>query len=200
MDLDEYISKLKSSSATPGGGSASAISSMFAASLNSMASLLSIGKKKLAPYEDHFKRISGESDSIIGELKILSGEDEKAFQGIMDALHMEKSDSRRVNAMNMAIKKSVQVSWKTAGISLHNMENAVFLGEYGNMNLVTDDLSAAYMAYTAVHTSVNNIKINLKFQKEEDYREEELLKLRFFMETVECTMDRARKIENSIIP
>ena len=32
------------------------------------------------------------------------------------------------------------------------------------------------------------------------YREEELLKLRFFMETVECTMDRARKIENSIIP
>ena len=106
MDLDEYISKLKSSSATPGGGSASAISSMFAASLNSMASLLSIGKKKLAPYEDHFKRILGESDSIIGELKVLSGEDEKAFQGIMDALHMEKSDSRRVNAINMAIKKS----------------------------------------------------------------------------------------------
>jgi formiminotetrahydrofolate cyclodeaminase len=200
MDLDDYILKLKSSSATPGGGSASAISSMFAASLNSMAALLSSGKKKLEAYEDYFKLISDESGNIIKELKNLSMEDERAFQGIMNALHIDKNDSGRENAINTAIKKSIIISWKIAGISLHNMENSLFLSDHGNRNLITDDISAAYMAYTAIHTSINNIKINLKFQKDIEYKKEEILKLKFFMETAEDTMEKIRSIENSIIP
>ncbi len=200
MDLDEYISKLKSSSATPGGGSASAISSIFAASLNSMASLLSMGKKKLSAYENSFKTISKESDKIIEDLKNLSNEDEIAFQGIMNALHIEKTDKNRGKAINVAIEKSVKISWGIARISLHNLENAIFLCEHGNRNLITDNISAAYMAYTAVHTSANNIKINLKFQKSEDFKIEELLKLKFFMEAVESIMENVKYIENSVIP
>ena len=107
MDLDEYISRLKSSSATPGGGSASAISSIFAASLNSMAALLSTGKPKLSAYENDFKQISEESDNIIEKLKALSNEDEKSFQGIMDALHMDKADKNRRTAIDMAIQNSI---------------------------------------------------------------------------------------------
>ncbi|WP_337859872.1 cyclodeaminase/cyclohydrolase family protein [Ferroplasma sp.] len=200
MDLDNYISKLKSSSATPGGGSASAISSMFAASLNSMAALLSTGKKKLLAHDNYFKTIADESGSIIGELKNLSLEDEKTFQGIMDALHIDRNELDRADAINTAIKNSVRVSWKIAGISLHNMENSLFLCNNGNANLITDDISAAYMAYTAIHTSVNNIKINLKFQKDKNYKEAELLKLKFFMENVESIIESIRLKENSIIP
>ena len=200
MDLDEYISRLKSSSATPGGGSASAISSIFAASLNSMASLLSTGKPKLSAYENDFKRISEESDNIIEKLKALSNEDEKSFQGIMDALHMDKADKNRRNAIDLAIQNSVGVSWGIAKISIHNMENALFLCEHGNRNLITDSITAAYMAYATVHTSLNNIKINLKFQKSVDFKAEELLKLKFFMQTVESVMEKVTKIESSVIP
>jgi formiminotetrahydrofolate cyclodeaminase len=199
MDIDEYISKLKSSSATPGGGSASAISSMFAASLNSMAALLSIGKKKLTNYEKDFARISGESEKIINGLRNLSTDDEKAFMGIMDALHMDKSDDRRTDSLNRAIKKSVEISWRIAEISLQNMENSIFLGIHGNKNLITDDITAAYMGYAAVHTSLNNIRINLKFEKEEEYKEDQYIKLKFFTENAEGTMNRARELEKSII-
>jgi formiminotetrahydrofolate cyclodeaminase len=199
MDLDEYISKLKSSSATPGGGSASAISSMFAASLNSMASLLSVGKKKLAPYENDFINISRQSDQIIEELKKLSNEDEESFQGIMDALHMDKTDKNRVMAMRLAIESSIKVSWSISLVSVYNMENALFLCEHGNRNLITDSISAAYMAYTAIHTSTNNIRINLKFQKLDDFKIEELLKLKLFMENVESIMEKIKTVEISVI-
>lgn len=198
MDLDEYISKLKNESATPGGGSAAAITSMFSASLNSMASLLSIGKKKLEMHRKNFENISGDSEEIIEKLRKLSNDDEDSFQGIMDALHIDKSDPKRRNALDTAIKKSISVSWKIAGISMENLNNALFLCVHGNKNLITDSISAAYMSYTAIHTSVNNIKINLKLQKDEDYRYEEMVKLNLFMETVEDSMNSIREIERGL--
>jgi formiminotetrahydrofolate cyclodeaminase len=198
MDLDEYISKLKSESATPGGGSAAAITSMFSASLNSMASLLSIGRKKLEVYRKQFENISGDSGIIIENLRKLSREDEDSFQGIMNALHIDKEDPGRRNALDMAIKRSISVSWRIAGISMENLNNSLFLCIYGNKNLITDSISAAYLSYTAIHTSVNNIKINLKLQKDMEYRYGEMAKLNLFMEAVENSMNSIREIERGL--
>jgi formiminotetrahydrofolate cyclodeaminase len=198
MDLDEYISKLKSESATPGGGSASAITSMFSASLNSMAALLSMGKKKLEAYNKDFENISSNAGETIEKLKRLSQEDEDSFRGIMDALHMDRKNPERRPALDIAIKKSVYVSWRIAGISMYNLNNSFFLCKYGNKNLITDSISAGYMSYTSIHTSVNNIKINLKLLKDVEYRYGEQVKLKLFMETVEETMTAIKTMENEL--
>ena len=198
MDLDEYISKLKSESATPGGGSASAITSMFSVSLNSMAALLSLGKKKLERYNKDFENISGNAGETIEKLKTLSQEDEDSFQGIMDALHLEKENPERENALDIAIKKSVYVSWRIAGISMNSLNDSLFLCRHGNKNLITDSISAGYMSYTSIHTSINNIRINLKFQKDLEYRYGEQVKLKLFMETVEETMTAIKAKEDEL--
>ena len=188
MDLDEYISKLKSESATPGGGSASAISSMFSASLNSMASLLSIGKKKLEAYNHDFEDISRNAVEIIKKLRKLSSDDESSFLEIMDALHMDRENPERKDMLNKAIKKSVYISWRIAGISMDNLNNSLFLCRYGNRNLITDSISAGYMSYTAIHTSINNIRVNLKILRDVEYMYGELIKIKLFMEAVEETI------------
>ncbi len=198
MDLDAYILKLKSASSTPGGGSASAISSMFSASLNSMASLLSIGKKKLEAYRKDFENIARKSDEIIEKLMSLSQDDETAFQGIMNTLHMDRENPERRNALDNALKSSISVSWRIAGVSMENLNNSLFLCIYGNKNLITDGISAAYLSYAAIHTSINNIRINLKLQKDMEYKYGEILRLKLFMEVVEETMGAVKIMESKL--
>ncbi|MEM0138994.1 MAG: cyclodeaminase/cyclohydrolase family protein [Ferroplasma sp.] len=198
MELYEYISELKSSRPTPGGGSASAITAMFSASLNSMASLLSLGKKKLENYKNDFKKIADDSTKYIEDLKVLMKSDEECFSGIMAAFHMDKSDISRPSAINNAIESSISVSWDIANISYKNLANALFLCKYGNKNLITDSISSGYMAYATLHTSVNNIKINLKFYTNTDAKLHEMEKLSIFLNQVEEIMKNIRAIEDNI--
>ncbi len=199
MELYSYISKLKSSSPAPGGGSASAITSMFSASLNSMAALLSKGKKKLEDHFIDFERIVVESNQIIDELKILMEEDENSFTAIMDAFHIDKNDDSRHLKINSAIRKSLGISWKIADLSRKNMENALYLCKYGNKNLITDNISSAYMAYSTVHTSINNIKINLKFFTDMEIKAQENKKIPDFMESAELLMSNVKSMEENLI-
>ena len=156
------------------------------------------GKKKLEAHNKDFENISRNAGETIENLKALSQEDEDSFQRIMDALHMDRENPERRNALDIAIKKSVYVSWRIAGISLNNLNDSLFLCKYGNKNLITDSISAGYMSYTSIHTSINNIKINLKFQKDDEYRYGEQVKLKLFMETVEETMTAIKSLEEQL--
>lgn len=62
------------------------------------------------------------------------------------------------------------------------MENAVYLLNNGNKNLVTDDIASAYMAYSSINTSLGNIAINLKLYHGNDFVFAEKLKLKLFYE------------------
>ncbi|WP_061950875.1 cyclodeaminase/cyclohydrolase family protein [Acidiplasma cupricumulans] len=106
MEIDEYINNLKSDSAAPGGGSASALTSIFSASLNSMASLLSLKKEKLRENYGKYNNIVLQSNKIIDDLKSLMNEDEKNFMDIMDALRISRNDKNRPNKINYAVKKA----------------------------------------------------------------------------------------------
>ncbi|KJE49257.1 MULTISPECIES: cyclodeaminase/cyclohydrolase family protein [Acidiplasma] len=182
MEIDEYINNLKSDSAAPGGGSASALTSIFSASLNSMASLLSLKKEKLRENYGKYNNIVLQSNKIIDDLKSLMNEDEKNFMDIMDALRISRNDKNRPNKINYAVKKSIITSWKIAIRSLINLENAVYLLYNGNKNLVTDDITSAYMAYSSINASLGNIAINLGIYKGSEYIFTEKLKIKLFYE------------------
>ena len=199
MEIEEYINLLKSSSPAPGGGSASALTSMFSASLNSMASLLSLSRKSLSQNYENYNCIIKNSEEIIDKLKILMVEDEKNFLNIMDAFHLDKSLKTRNETINSAIKKSIITSWKIALASLQSMENALYLMGNGNKNLITDNISSVYMSYSGVHTSLSNIGINLKFYHGEAYSFSERVKLKLFNEISEDIMDKAKNYEKNIL-
>ncbi len=198
MDINEYIDKLKSSSPAPGGGSASAITSMFSASLNSMASLLSIDRKKLIKYNDNYKNIVTESNENINKLKLLMLDDEKYFLSIMDAFKTDKNDINRKEKINIAIKNSITTSWKIAHISFINIKNAYFLATRGNKNLISDALSSVYMSYASFNTSIDNIKVNLKFYNGDEFRDDEKIKIKLFNEMIEDYIHKIKKIENNL--
>ncbi len=199
MEIEQYINLLKSSSPAPGGGSASALASMFSASLNSMASLLSLPRKNLSQNHERYNSIIKNSEKDIDELKILMDEDEKNFLDIMDAFHIDKSSTNRNQEINNAIKKSIITSWKIAIASLRGMENALYLMGKGNKNLITDNISSVYMGYSGVHTSLSNIGINLKFYHGEAYSFSERVKLKLINEISEDIMDKAKNYEKNVL-
>ncbi len=59
-----------------------------------------------------------------------------------------------------------------------NLENAVYLLYNGNKNLVTDDITSAYMAYSSINASLGNIAINLGIYKGSEYIFTEKLKIK----------------------
>ncbi len=198
MEINDYINKLKSSDPAPGGGSASAITSMFSASLNSMASLLSVDKKKLIKYKDYYNNIINISNENINKLRILMKDDEKYFLDIMDAFKIDKKNENRNEKINNAIKKSIITSWKIAYISFINIENAYFLAIKGNKNLITDSISSIYMSYASFKTSINNIKINLKFYSKDEFKTNEKLKIKFFNEVIDEYIYKIKIIEKNL--
>ncbi len=198
MDINEYIDKLKSSSPTPGGGSASAITSMFSASLNSMASLLSVDKKGLVKYRDDYNSIIMISNENIDKLKLLMTEDENHFMAIMNAFKTDKNDPDRIEKINTAIKNSIIISWKIANISFINIKNAYFLSVRGNKNLISDNISSVYMSYASFNTSISNIRVNLKFYSGDEFKNNEKLKIKLFDEMVNDYIYKIKKIEKNL--
>ncbi len=198
MDINEYIDKLKSSSPTPGGGSASAITSMFSASLNSMASLLSVDKKGLVKYRDDYNSIIMISNENIDKLKLLMTEDENHFMAIMNAFKTDKNDPDRSEKINTAIKDSIITSWKIANISFINIKNAYFLSVRGNKNLISDNISSVYMSYASFNTSISNIRVNLKFYSGDEFKNNEKLKIKLFDEMVNDYIYKIKKIEKNL--
>ena len=198
MDINEYIDKLKSSSPAPGGGSASAITSMFSASLNSMASLLSIDKKRLIKYRDDYNNIIMISNENIDKLKLLMAEDENHFMAIMDAFKTDKNDTGRDKKINNAIKNSIITSWKIASISFINIKNAYFLAVKGNKNLISDTVSSIYMSYASFNTSIDNIRVNLKFYSGDEFKNNERLKIKLLDEMVNDFIYKIKRIEQKL--
>jgi formiminotetrahydrofolate cyclodeaminase len=88
MDQDtkfkEFLDELGSSSSTPGGGSAAALSGAFGASLLSMACNLTIGKEKFKIVEPELKKNLERMVGIKSRLLELVDEDAHAFKSVIE--------------------------------------------------------------------------------------------------------------------
>ena len=171
-----FLDLVAGKSATPGGGSVSAMAGALAGSLGSMVCNLTIGKKKYADVEKELSEILSETDILRSELAFLIEKDAQAFDRVMTAMKMPKATDFEKDQRN---KKLQEATLEATSVPLEVMEKAVevmkrlpVIAEKGNVNSISDVGVANLMAISAVKGAYMNVKINLPGLDDEKEKKE----------------------------
>lgn len=176
MTVTDFVKKLASDSAAPGGGSAAALSGVLGASLVSMVCRLTKGKEKYAEFEELVTATLSESDEAAQKLLDAVVNDTKAFDGVMAAFAMPKSTDEekaaRSAAIQAAYKDAVASPEETARLCLRVMCLAKDIAGRSNSNAASDLSVGAMQAYAGLMGALDNVRINLPAIKDRSYADE----------------------------
>ncbi len=165
LNLREFVNELSMDSPTPGGGSTAALCGALSASLSSMVSNLSVGKKGYEKVEKEMKKNAASAQILKDELLNAVDADTKAFNKVMAAYRLPKSTEEQKKekdrAVEEALKEATLVPFSVLEKSIEAMKLAKEAALKGNKNSVSDAGVAALAAQTAAEGAYYNIKINL---------------------------------------
>ena len=166
MSVREFQAALASSSPTPGGGTAAAVSLGQAAALAVMVCDLTLGKEKWEggwPTAEHVQSLA---IPMLNRAGVLASEDSDAFEAVMGSFGLPKStddekDARRT-AIRSAMMTAASVPFETATLAMNLLQGLPELARLGNANAVTDVGVAGLLASAAAKGAVFNVEINLQ--------------------------------------
>ena len=198
MSVRDFQAALASSSPTPGGGTAAAVSLGQAASLAIMVCDLTIGKEKWQAGWEIAESTQELAIPMMNRAGGLATEDSDAFDEVMGSFGLPKSTEEEKQQRRLAIRaatlRAAEVPYETATLALNLLNNLPELARHGNANAVTDVGVAGLLASAAAKGAVFNVEINLsglpddygvEMRKElDDLKEEIRLKSREVMDAV----------------
>lgn len=178
LKITDYLDKAASSSATPGGGSVSALIAALGAALGQMVYNLTVNKKSYQANEEATKTAVQEDwQAIAGLQEAFTGlidRDIEAFNEYMKALALPKETEDQVSlrrqALAQASQLAMEVPLETAGKALELLRHLESIARYGHKNCISDAGVAALCAHAALQGSVMNVRINLGGIEDEKLR------------------------------
>jgi glutamate formiminotransferase/formiminotetrahydrofolate cyclodeaminase len=164
MSLRDFADETASESPAPGGGSIAAYAAALGASLATMVANLSSHKKgwdaRWKEFSDRAEKGQGYKD----ELLRLVDADTHAFNGIMAAFSLPKSNEEekaiRHKAIQDATRVAIEVPFRVMELALASMDLIRAMAETGNPNSVSDAGVGALCARTGVLGAYMNVRIN----------------------------------------
>ncbi len=187
LKLNEFIDKLASKDAVPGGGSVAALSASLGTSLIEMVANLTIGKKKYLQVNDQMQKIIEQTKPARNDFLEDIHKDSQSFQNVLDCFKLPKTTEEekeyRKERIQKAYKKAIEVPLNIAEKALELFDAAEFVVKNGNKNAESDGLVAALMLRSSILSALLNVKINLSGIKDEDYREKMEKKVEFIENT-----------------
>src|SRR5512136_1369160 len=116
--IQAFLDELASSSATPGGGTAAALTGATSAALIGMVCSLTIGRPRFAAAEDDLRAALAQAETLRAQLVALAEADTGAFNQVMAAYRLPKDSAEqqtaRQAAIQTALKQATQVPLETA--------------------------------------------------------------------------------------
>ena len=170
--LEKVLKSVASKNPTPGGGSVSAITGAFAASLVEMVCNLTVGKEKYKKNESEVKRVKKLVNTLTSELLVLSDEDANAYAGVVKAFKTKKTNKNRKIIIQNSFKKASLIPLETAKKSGEVLTFAERMLEIGNKNASSDSLVAIYLSKAAIKGALENVEINLDSIQDETFKKE----------------------------
>lgn len=175
--LKDFIKDLASSSPTPGGGGAAALSASISAALCAMVYNLTIGKKIYEGYDEEIKEKLKSELKVVDEVKdkLLTyiDKDAEAFLKLMSSYKLPKATDEEIekkeNVIQQCYKEALEVPLGLAKKCLNLYGFIISTATYGNPNLVSDAAVSAVTLSSAIEASIINAKINLKGVKDDDF-------------------------------
>ncbi|MCH7587145.1 MAG: glutamate formimidoyltransferase [Chloroflexi bacterium] len=163
------LDQLSTGKATPGGGSAAAFAGAMGASLVSMVTRLTIGKKKYASVKQRMRAILEESVSLRSQLELAVVEDARAFEAVMKEYRLpQENDAQkdvRLTTIEAATVIATEIPMQIARAATRVLALAAETAHMGNVNAITDAASAGLIAGSAARSALLNVRINLRSLK-----------------------------------
>jgi glutamate formiminotransferase / formiminotetrahydrofolate cyclodeaminase len=189
MNLADFADETARESPAPGGGSIAAYVGALGISLGAMVANLSSHKKGWDERWEEFSAWADKGQKIKKELLKLVDEDTHAFNQIMNAFALPKSNEEekqaRSKAIQAATKYAIEVPFNVMQLSHESMEVIKAMAEIGNPNSVTDAGVGALCARAGVMGAYLNVQINAKGLLDEKYTQVILQKGKLIVENSE---------------
>ena len=165
LTLDEFQSSLASKSATPGGGTASAVALGQSAALVAMVSRLTIGNEKWQDGWNHSQSALETASEVMESSNRLAIEDSQAFDEVMNAFKLPKTTEVETGLRKESIRKATllaaEVPYKTASLAIKLLDRMEPLSKSCNANAVSDVGVACLLATAGCKGALFNVEINL---------------------------------------
>ncbi len=196
LNLKQFANETASESPAPGGGSIAAYVGALGISLATMVANLSSHKKGWDERWKEFSDYAEKGQQFKDQLIKLVDEDTRAFNRIMDAFGLPKSNetekTERQSAIQSATKNAIEVPLKVMQLSYQSMDLIKSMAEIGNPNSVSDAGVGALCARAAVYGAYLNVKINAASYTDKIYVENVLLQ-------ANNLLTKANKLEADIL-
>ena len=148
---------------TPGGGSVGAVAGSMGASLASMVSNFTTGKKKWDKLFDYMSDIGFEAQEISSSFIKLIDDDSAAYNEVLNAFReskdMNESDAHK--HIDRALVKAIDTPKNIMENSLLLLDKIMFLSKNGNENTFSDIGVSLEMIHSSFFAGKYNVLINL---------------------------------------
>lgn len=172
--VNEYLEVAASKSATPGGGSVSAVVAANAAAMVSMVANLTLGKKGYDEVQGLAQEVADAGAKAISDLKDLTARDMQAFDIFMQAWRMPTDNDEQKKAKDEAMEKAAQnastVPLEICKVCLEILKLAARFAAVGNKGAISDVGVGAYVAEAAMKAAMLSVDINLPSIKTESFK------------------------------
>ncbi len=170
MTLTRFAEETASESPAPGGGSIAAYCGALGAALGTMVANLSSHKKGWDERWEEFSNYAEQGQKLMTEMLNLVDEDTNAFNEIMAAFGLPKSNDEekaaRKAAIDAATINAIKVPYRTMELAFESFALAKSMAEIGNPNSVSDAGVGALCARAAVKGAYLNVMINAQDLKD----------------------------------
>ena len=172
MEITNFLEKLASKDATPGGGGVAALVGALGVALGNMTGSLTVGKKKYAAVEEEIIELNKRSDELRNELYELIEGDAKAFMPVAKAYSIPKDDPTREEVMEEALRGASEVPLQIMKKCCEALEMIKVYAQKGSVLAISDAGCAAVLCKAAMESAALNVYINTKTMKNKDYADE----------------------------
>jgi glutamate formiminotransferase/formiminotetrahydrofolate cyclodeaminase len=174
LNLREFANELSIDSPAPGGGSTAALCGALSASLSSMVSNLTFGKKEYENVQKDVKELAVNAQSLKDEFLRAVDLDTMAFNKLMEAYRLpkktEERKKERAQAVEEALKEATLVPFGVLEKSIEALDMAREIALKGNKNSLSDAGVAGLTAQAAAEGAYYNIKINLPNLQDNEFK------------------------------
>ena len=188
-----FLDELASKSATPGGGSISALMGAQSAALTSMVCNLTIGKPKYAEVETEMQDLLQKSEALREKLTGLIKADVDVFNRLMAAYGLPKETdeekSARSQVIQAVLKTATEVPLECARACSEAIELSRRAANKGNLGVISDAGVAVMAGYGGLKSAALNVYINTGSLKDRRFAEAKLAELETILTDVDVAVE-----------
>lgn len=175
----EILNQIDSVSPTPGGGSVSALVGALGVCLVRMYGHLTVNKKKFLALDEtikqqfihNFEEITKQKEALTKAID----KDCDAYDAVMNAYRLPKTNETEIQARNKAIKQATYIAiespYNIMSLSLEAIRLCKDLVEYGNINAISDLACGVIFLDAAIQGAGLNVHINLSSLEDNERNE-----------------------------